>query len=153
MRTKSTGFTWPAIFGNFQLSWRKLTKSDLLYFSATVDENCLFRFCPPRAGFFMQQENTQFWFKVAAAAFSLWAAAVGGAIGFVSDTGQEILLTVREIHSDLRQLEERQANHEKLQWHQGIQSHVIDSEKMMDVTRSRLERLERDHASAMERLR
>ena len=79
-------------------------------------------------------------------AFLAWA-------GLVWSQSSRILELAQEIHADLRKLEERQANHEEAPWHHGIQSHVIDSEKKMDVTRSRLERLERDHASAMERLK
>ena len=79
-------------------------------------------------------------------AFLAWA-------GLVWSQSNRILELAQNIHADLRKLEERQANHEETPWHHGIQSHVIDSEKMMATTRSRLERLERDHQKAMERLR
>jgi hypothetical protein len=83
-------------------------------------------------------------------AFLAWA-------GLVWSQSSRILTLAQEIHADLRQLEERQANHEKTPYHsaipnlmQKVEEHNESSAVLMATTRSRLERLERDHQKAME---
>ncbi len=92
---------------------------------------------------FMDDANRLTNWLVAAltAGFLAWA-------GVVWSTGQEILTLVRDVHGDVQTIEAVQIAHERLPWHAGIQSHVVESEKQMSVNQSRLERLERDHAAA-----
>jgi Co/Zn/Cd efflux system component len=83
--------------------------------------------------------------RINATLAALLSSAVLAWAGLVWGQSSRILELTQEIHADLRKLEERQKNHEDATWAHDIKSHVVDSEKMINVTRSRLERLERDH--------
>ena len=72
-------------------------------------------------------------------AFCAWA-------GVVWQTGDRILTLLHAMRGEYQQLSTKHELHRQEPWHSGMQSHVLESEQMMSVTRSRLERLERDHA-------
>lgn len=73
------------------------------------------------------------------AGFIAWA-------GVVWDTGREITDLVSDMRGDLRELRVMWTEHRQSPiGHSGTGEHIRKSEQLMAVTRSRLERLERDH--------